>query len=88
MEGQSERLMLKYYDFLWQIRDSFWKNNELTVLHNLEKFPLCIDNTDKEYYRLISVAVDSADKSYRAVESSRFYVQKKNSFFCRKGKIL
>lgn len=84
MEGQSERLMLKYYDFLWQIRASFWKNNGITVLRNLEKFPLCIDNTDKEYYQLISAAVDSADKSYRAVESSRFYVQKKTPFFVGK----
>ena len=43
-EGQSERLMLKYYDFLWQIRDSLDKNHGISVLHNLEKFPL---NTDK-----------------------------------------
>lgn len=55
VEGQSERLMLKYYDYLWQIRESFWKNNGLTVLHNLEKFPLCIDNTDKSYYKLESI---------------------------------
>ena len=83
-EGQSERLMLKYYDFLWQIRESFRKNNGLKVLRNLENFPLCIDNTDKEYYQLISAAVDSVDKSYRAVESSRFYVQKKTPFFVGK----
>ena len=75
MEGQSERLMLKYYDFLWQIRDSFWKNNELTVLHNLEKFPLCIDNTDKEYYRLISVAVDSSDSQKPGRNVIRYLLQ-------------
>lgn len=83
-EGQSERLMLKYYDFLWQIRQSFWKNNRLVILHNLEKFPLCMDSTDYEYYKLIAAAVDSADKSPRVVESSRFYIQKKTPFFVGK----
>lgn len=80
-EGQSERLMLKYYDFLWQIRESFRENNGITILHNLEKFPLCIDSTDYEYYKLIATAVDSVDKSPRVVESSRFYIQKKTPFF-------
>ena len=38
-EGQSERLMLKYYEFLWQIRKSLKEKYEIDILSNLEKFP-------------------------------------------------
>ena len=34
----AERLMLKYYSFMWQIRQSLYENYGITVLQNLEKF--------------------------------------------------
>ena len=37
-EGQAERLMLKYYSFMWQIRQSLYENYGIIVLQNLEKF--------------------------------------------------
>lgn len=80
-EGQSERLMLKYYNFLWQIRKFLQDNYGIFVLHNLEKFPVKTDELDKEYYELVAVAVNSVDLSPRAVHDSRFYVQKKVPFF-------
>ena len=30
--------MLKYYSFMWQIRQSLYENYGITVLQNLEKF--------------------------------------------------
>ena len=48
-DGQSERLMLKYYNFLWQIRKFLRDSYGMYVLHNLEKFPLKTDELDKEY---------------------------------------
>jgi len=80
-DGQSERLMLKYYNFLWQIRKFMREKHGMPILNNLEKFPLKIDELDKEYYALIASAINSIDLSPRAVSMSRFYVQKKVPFF-------
>ncbi len=80
-EGQSERLILKYYNFLWQIRKFMREHYGMSILNNLEKFPIKIDELDKEYYDLVASAINSIDISPRAVSMSRFYVQKKVPFF-------
>lgn len=80
-DGQSERLMLRYYEFLWQIRKLLRKSYGISVLHNLEEFPLQIDEIDKQYYELVAKAVDSVDYSPGMLGASRFYVQKKVPFF-------
>lgn len=83
-EGQSERLMLKYYDFLWMIRNTLQSDFGISVLSNLEKFPVCVNELDQEYYRLAADAVESVEKRERLVGVSRFYVQKKTSFYIGK----
>lgn len=80
-EGQSERLMLKYYNFMWQIRKYFWDNNRISILQNLEKFPLNTDQLDNEYYNIVAKAIESTDLSPHSLESTRFYVQKKTPFY-------
>lgn len=80
-DGQSERLMLKYYNFLWQIRKSLKKDNGINILRNLEKFPLHIEELDRQYYKLVADAVNSIDYRPNLVGTSRFYVQKKTPFF-------
>ena len=56
-EGQAERLMLKYYSFMWQIRQSLYENYGITVLQNLEKFQeyTGTDEQDKQYYKSIVI---------------------------------
>ena len=80
-EGQSERLMLKYYNFMWQIRKYFWENNRISILNNLEKFPLNTDQLDDEYYKIVADAIESTDLSPHSMENTRFYVQKKTPFY-------
>ena len=80
-EGQSERLMLKYYHFLWQIRKFLADYYKIYVLNNLEKFPIKTDELDNEYYKWIAAAIHSADLRPRALCTSRYYVQKKVPFF-------
>lgn len=82
--GQSERLMLKYYNFLWQIREFLKINFQMDVLNNLEKFPLNVDKIDGEYYDILATAIESAEILPKAVRTSRFYVQKKTPFFVGK----
>ena len=80
-DGQSERLMLKYYNFMWQIREFFNNIYKILILQNLEKFPLNTDQLDNEYYNIVAKAIESTDLSPRSMESTRFYVQKKTPFY-------
>ena len=52
-EEASERLMLKYYEYLFRIRELMQKHYKMTLLGNLEKFPLDIDLELIEYYQKI-----------------------------------
>lgn len=83
-KGQSERLMLKYYNFLWQIRDFLQKEYGISVLRNLEKFPLNIDKLDEKYYELVANTIRSANKVSQKLGGSRFYIIKKTPFFVGK----
>lgn len=80
-DGQSERLMLKYYNFLWQMRKFLKESYGMAILANLEKFPLHTDEIDRQYYELAAKAVNSTDPSPCGLCMSRFYVQKKTPFF-------
>ena len=80
-DGQSERLMLKYYSYLWEIR-KFLKNNfNIAVLGNLEAFPLHTDTLDTEYYEIVASSIAAIDLSPKAPTISRYYIQKKTPFF-------
>lgn len=80
-DGQSERLMPKYYNFMWQIREFFNNIYKILILQNLEKFPLNTDQLDNEYYNIVAKAIESTDLSPHSVENTRFYVQKKTPFY-------
>lgn len=80
-EGQAERLMLKYYNYLWEIR-RFLKNNfKISVLGNLEAFPLHTDTLDTEYYEMVASSIAATDLSPNELRTSRYYIQKKTPFF-------
>ena len=80
-EGQSERLMLKYYDFLWQIRKSLKEKHGIAILSNLEEFPLHIDQIDQQYYETAAKAVEAVGHTRCELRTLRYYVQKKTPFF-------
>jgi len=81
-EESSERLMLKYYKYLLEIK-SFLKNNyNLNVLENINKFPITTDPALQEYYEKIAIKINQPitvrkNSDYR----DRYYVRKINSFF-------
>ncbi|WP_341876557.1 ATP-dependent RecD-like DNA helicase [Defluviitalea saccharophila] len=80
-EGQSERLMLKYYSYLWEIRRFLKKFFNIAVLENLEAFPLHTDTLDKEYYEMIASSIAAIDLSPKNLRTTRYYIQKKTPFF-------
>ena len=82
-EGQSERLMLKYYNYLWEIRRFLKSNFNIAVLRNLELFPLNTDTLDIEYYEMVASSICAIDLSPKVPRTSRYYIQKKTPFFVK-----
>lgn len=80
-EGQSERLMVQYYDFLWEIRKTVLNSESIQILHNLEKFPLNLDKDDEKYHKIIATAIERTNTITNAFSSSRYFIQKKEMFF-------
>lgn len=83
-DGQYERLMLKYYDFLWRIRKYLRDNHKIDVLENLEKFPRELDEEDKAYSQLIANAFKSVKSEFNPVKQSRYYIEKQTTFYVGK----
>jgi len=80
-EGQFERLLIKYYGFLWKIREYLEEVHGLTVLSSLEKFPREINEEDEEYNRIIADAIESVEKRESLIGVNRYYIQKKVPFY-------
>ncbi len=80
-EGQYERLMLKYYDFLWKIRDLLKKQNNINILNNLEDFPVEKNEDETEYNKVVVEAIKKVEKKDNPFTYSRYNIQKKSSFY-------
>lgn len=80
-EENSERLMLKYYEYLLRIKNLVKKEFNLDVLENLDQFPLNTDTNLQEYYEKIAERVSA--HGYRPVhkKDTKFYIQKIKPFF-------
>lgn len=80
----AERLMLKYYEHLLKIKTHLQQKYGMTVLSNLNEFPL---NTDKElsdYYEKIAERIDvPGTGSYPVRYNDRYYIQKIKPFFVK-----
>ena len=80
-DGQNERLMLKYYDYLWDIRKLLKDKHEISILNNLEKFPTHMDTEDNEYYSMVATAINKTIHKSAAFNKSRYFIEKKTPFF-------
>ncbi len=79
-EEAAERLMLKYYEYLFKIRELVKNEFQLDVLQNLEKFPLHQDPALQEYYVKIAEKINR-HYPYGASEWERYYIRKVKPFF-------
>ena len=80
-DGQSERLMLKYHSYLWEIRCFLRECFQKSVLENLESFPLDLDTIDTEYYELIAASIETNFINTSVLTKSRYFILKKTPFF-------
>lgn len=78
-EENSERLMLKYYEYLLKIKKLLYEKFSLEVLSNLDKFPLNNNSTLQEYYEKIAKKIEK--HTIKKVENSeKYYIQKIKPF--------
>jgi len=78
----SERLMLKYYEYLHRIRSLLQDNYRVSVLANLDAFPVDLDPSLREYHEKISARIEAVRST--PTDSSpkhRYYIHKTRPFF-------
>lgn len=81
-EGGSERLMLKYYEYLLKIKVFLKDEYDLDVLKNIDEFPLNLDSNLMEYYEKIAIRVNTIRSNpHRSTYDDRYYIQKIKPFF-------
>jgi hypothetical protein len=78
----SERLMLKYYEYLHRMRSLLHDTCGIAALANLESFPVDLDPSLREYHEKIATRIKAIhstpwDRSSR----SRYYIHKTRPFF-------
>ena len=79
----SERLMLKYYEYLLKIKILLHDQFDLEILENIHKFPINTDPCLKEYYEKIAEQLQrpSNTRNKSTTDRERFYIQKVHPFF-------
>lgn len=81
-ENGSERLMLKYYEYLLKIKIFLNDKYKLLVLDNIEDFPLDTDKELLEYHEKITEKIINPSPKYTTSEyNDRYYIQKIKPFF-------
>ena len=75
----SERLMLRYYEYMLRLRTLLSNEAGVAVLGNLELFPLDQDPALAEYHEKIAVEIDKPGRATSA-RHDRFYIHKTRPF--------
>ncbi len=78
----SERLMLKYYEYLLRIRTLLKESCGIEALANLESFPIDLDPSLREYHEKIAARIEGlrSTGSSRGARA-RYYIHKARPFF-------
>ena len=77
----SERLMLKYYEYLLRTRDLALKQFGIPILGNLELFPVNLDPSLREYHEKIAERIEAARATPAVPRRERYYVFSSRPFF-------
>lgn len=77
----SDRLMLKYYEYLVRTRDLAKQQLGLEILQNLEHFPLDADPALDAYYEKIAERIDIAKNRPLTERVERYYINSTRPFF-------
>ena len=74
--------MLKYYEYLLKIKILLKSNYNIEVLGNINKFPIKVDPSLKEYYEKIAIKINESPlKRKKNNYKDRYYIRKIKPFF-------
>lgn len=77
----SERLMLKYYEYLLRTRDLARREFGIEILRDLEQFPLHQDPALAAYYEKIAARIDATKNDLLTGRTERYYINSSRPFF-------
>ncbi|MCV2883875.1 ATP-dependent RecD-like DNA helicase [Aestuariibacter sp. AA17] len=77
----SERLMLKYYEYLYRLRSLVRNELGVTILENLEVFPIDLDPSLREYHQKIADRIRQTNAIGQDATKERYYIHKTKPFF-------
>lgn len=77
----SERLMLKYSEYLLRTRDLAKQHLGLDILRNLEQFPLHEDPALHAYYEKIAERIEASRDDLLTGKTERYYINSSRPFF-------
>ncbi|MFI8438955.1 ATP-dependent RecD-like DNA helicase [Streptomyces sp. NPDC079020] len=78
----SERLMLKYYEYLLRTRDLAKDQLGITILTNIEQFPIDLDPSLREYYEKIAACIEQGKTRLpSSPRRERYYLHSSRPFF-------
>lgn len=79
----SERLMLKYYEYLLRTRDLAQAEFGIAILGNIEQFPVDLDPSLREYYEKIATQINAsrANPPLSKPRRERYYIHQSRPFF-------
>lgn len=78
----SERLMLKYYEYLVRIRSLLQSDYGISILGNLDNFPVDLDPALEEYHEKIAARINAAESApLGRGRRHRYYIHKTRPFF-------
>lgn len=80
-EDGAERLLIRYYKYLIQLKQLMWQRYNMDILKNIDCF---IENTDtqtKEYYEKVAISIDSLSLHKYKSTSDNYYVDRIKPFY-------
>lgn len=80
-DDPSERLMLKYYEYLLRTRDLARDQLGVRLLDNLEAFPIELDESMREYYDKIAARISAVKAVAKSERRDRYYIHSSRPFF-------
>lgn len=78
-QDSSERLMLKYYEYLFRIKCFMKDVYNMELLDNLNSFPVKIDQSCINYYKAIKTKLEEEALLTGRIRQGRFYIEKQRT---------
>lgn len=79
-EDGAERLMIKYYSYLLQLKQVVYEKYGIEILSNINKFLEDLDDQTNEYYQKVSMAIEDLKRFVLPNKKDIYYVYKTKPF--------